>query len=704
MASYGKDFYGLSKYGRPLVIDFYVEPFTALPEGYGKIKVSWTSPSGTWTQLRLLKSKTGWAVNERDGEILLDQTSSASTFTDVNLQGGTWYYYTLYLKSGDTWNQVGRASSLAVSNAGYTEKLLDRVPKYFRYIPRYVDGSIKEFFTSAEVYDSDRIDQNNYFLDQFFSILGWGFDYLKNFHDTVLQATNPRTAEIRHVENLALTLGTQFEYEVPATVVRSKVENAGLLAQRRGTVQGLRDVAALSTGYDIVIDPGTNMYLNEDQASFYHPQFEEWDAGVNYPVDYQVQFAGRVYKALTGALGQAQSPPTHPTTSNTWWILVANGTSNLLSPSPPQGNGKVPVSTWSATTPSPVFLEIPLTEAIGVSSPLDAASNTSNSLKVTNTLGSSTAIEVYGITNVTTGGTQAGALEAVTQGIPIPRLHIWNPSTEYRIGTFVVAGNRSWKCIRDNTDRYPEMFPSDWELAGVDERLSWVSSVYAHADFDNTAGSVIDPKVEFYDERGSYLSTSSAAITRFFDPFNTFVTNTWDTRVVPHVYANAAGYYWTTRAGSWDIAPVDEATRVAWGKSGASAITTTELPPSPIWTGGDLPYFKFGVTFKRDAVSPKENALVFRYVDGDNYSYVYRNGVRTVVAGVTSTPASGDYSSNPIVEGNRVVVNIDVAGNVVRVYVNDVLRSTHSGTITQPAAGGSGGGARFRCGMAVFVP
>src|ERR687891_684512 len=89
MATYGADFYALSRYGTPLLVDYGIEPFTAEPIGGGRTRVTWTNPSGDWTRFRLLGSRYGWASAPDDGDILLDRPGPTTPGQFVDIDGST---------------------------------------------------------------------------------------------------------------------------------------------------------------------------------------------------------------------------------------------------------------------------------------------------------------------------------------------------------------------------------------------------------------------------------------------------------------------------------------------------------------------------------------------------------------------------------------------------------------------------------------
>src|SRR5438046_1099348 len=129
MATYGADFYALSKYGTLLPVDYGVEPFTAEPIGDGRTRVSWTNPTGDWTRFRLLASRYGWASAADDGDILLDISDRTTPGQYVDIDGTTpalspFRYYTLYLFIDSAWQRAGQTSALSVGGSSTVDTLL----------------------------------------------------------------------------------------------------------------------------------------------------------------------------------------------------------------------------------------------------------------------------------------------------------------------------------------------------------------------------------------------------------------------------------------------------------------------------------------------------------------------------------------------------------------------------------------------------
>jgi len=686
LAVYGKDFYGLTKYGADIHVEYSVEPFEAQPDGYGAVRLAWSPPAGNWTQMRLLKSRLGYAANANDGVILFDSDTPINYWTDGDLTPGAWYYYTLYLQVDSAWYRVGVASSLAVKDFGFSGLLWNRIPYYFHFFPRYPDGTVKTYFTSAEVYDPDRLDQVNQHLQQYLNVLGWGFDLMRTYSDTTLWANDARLTHLENLDRLARTLGTVYEYEVPAQVMRAKVTNTALLARSRGTLAGLRDMLALSTGYDVDIEVGANMFLNEDQANFANPTYAEWDPATNYPAGHRVQYSGRIMEAKTGgAYGLAQKPPDAPTTSNTYWQVVNTQVAETL-----RDASTAAISTWKMfrdATPDPIQETVQM--GVGVSSPYDTTLTNSNSLFVKNTNVASASYLVWGAANPTGIVDHLPTpLQVVKQGLPIPRLLAWDSAVEYQSGTLVVRGCRAFRALRFNVDHDPDLFPDDWVQVGADERPRLAFSFYGHSDFDGSTGIALTPGLAFFDEHGQLVDEVSIAdYSRgaFFDTFNGAPDTPVATRVPDQQFATEQ---WVAQTGTWQVAEPSDVERVAWPVTGSGILTVT-LPT-------EKNFYKVAVTFKRPGLVGHTQAIVLRYVDANNYLRITRTGVDKMAGGSLT---SLQTFATPVADGDRVTVLINETTNTQTVYINGTAQAPITGQ-PQPAAGV--GSNRYRHGLMVI--
>lgn len=396
MATYGRDFYGFSKYGRAPRIEYGIEPFTAQPFDYLAIQVDWNSPVGEWDEFRLLRNRSGPAADELDGDLLIDHIRSSgqptpTSFLDTGLVGGSWYYYTIYIKTAGKWNRAGSTSSLSVRESGITRVLWERIPKYFRYIRRKGAAVTDSYHFDATVLNPESYDVVNHALRNFIRVLGWGADNLRNHQTTLLDAYDHTRVHQREFEWLAQQMGIEYSDDVPMQTTRSHVANATKMAQIRGTVEGLEEVAGFSTGWGVDLSMSPNLFLSQDQAAFHHPHFDEWNPGVRYAAGQRVNFAGRIMECISGAYGESRRPPVVVEgTWNAYWRMVENEVEEEAANPPEEGGG---YSSWGAYNVATEEYAGPFL-TVGVSSPVDAVAHSSNALRVDNTSGSTASFVV----------------------------------------------------------------------------------------------------------------------------------------------------------------------------------------------------------------------------------------------------------------------------------------------------------------------
>ena len=72
MSKYGIDYYNAAYYGSGTLSQFNATPFTAVPKDYGRIYLSWTTPSGQWDYIRVVRSSYGFPVTVDNGDMLFE--------------------------------------------------------------------------------------------------------------------------------------------------------------------------------------------------------------------------------------------------------------------------------------------------------------------------------------------------------------------------------------------------------------------------------------------------------------------------------------------------------------------------------------------------------------------------------------------------------------------------------------------------------
>lgn len=660
MAVYGADFYALTKYGTPVAVDYGVDPFTAEPVGNGRIRVQWTNPSGNWTRFRLLRSRYGFAVSPDDGDILLDLDSRTSgEFVDLDSSTpalSPFRYYSLYLLIGGVWQRAGVTSTLALNATSTTDDLLSLLPRYYRL------ASGNELTGNVENDD----------LRNFTAVLAFGIDYLRTYAQTLPDVNDPHVVHLADLESLATQFGIEYLHALPARLMRQRVTNASLLSKQRGTMAGLRDLVALSAGFDVELVLGRNLMLNQDQSSFYSPvQYPEWDSARTYvgpdtvnnrPGD-RVVFAGNEFETKAiGARGDAQKPPV-TAVDNTWWKFINRHADGSLY-NPKTGN----ISTWQALLQGPevalydalpVDANDPLSVNVGSSFDNHAGRNDSNVLAVKNTSAGTRDVLVRSV-SYPIGGTTWDPELVVRHGIPVPQAtEPWDPAAEYERGAIVSHRGRSWRAIKETLGAQPPGEPDRdevWEALGFDERIQMCFSAYAHGPLTGGAGSgglAVESRVALFDEHGQLLTILSAHSTSaFLDTFTRLSTGVWTTRIAD---VRPATQTWNTITGpDWQVAD-------------GLAYPANPTVASLTRINGLAANGRLAITFARPALPGHDHGLALRISDSNNYLRASRLRLEKVAAGTVTTLAT--YAT-PFADGDRMMV--DLNGNTITVYRNGV--------------------------------
>ena len=671
MATYGRDFYGLTKYGSTEYVDVSVQPFRASPLGYHTLRLSWTYPGGDWSGLRLLRNRHGYSVNENDGLILLDTDRNENGFVDQDLAGGSWYYYTIFLSRDGAWYKAGQTSGLAVKyredNPTF-EVLWNRIPSYYRWIPKRRFSPSDSYYASAEVLNPENASaQENQHLARFIQTLAWGVDLLRDHQETLLNVNDPASVHISGLDRLAQQMGTRLEYAVPTKLLRNKVQYTATVAQKRGTIEMLSELASLDTGWDIEVAVGRNRMLSPDQAQFASPRYEEWNAGSMYFPGDRVVYLGRVVENLAQAMGTNQSPPADPVDTNTWWSVVTDDTSSVL-----HDPATDAVATWKAYRDDGVAASLGL--AVGVTSPVDGGS-VSNALRVTNNGTVAHDIDVWGAASLTGSGPTPEPEQVVKQAVPLPWAPLWQVDQEYRAGEICRYQGVAYRATRLHTGMVPSEYPGFWEKVGVDDRPFLGLSFWAHGPFTGTAGTGgvnVVPGLSFFDIHGNPVRdmiTEDVGEPMLYDTFNTNLTTAFPDRVPDF---SVEGTSWDTPVGTWSV--VQGAENLAWSPS-TDAVAVIPTPSG-------LTSYQVAVTFATDVTPGRTQALVLRYVDADNHVRVTRSGVEKVQSGTVTVLAT---FTDPIEDGDRVAVSLDDVTEVWTVRVNGTEVATGTGLITATA-------------------
>jgi hypothetical protein len=715
MATYGIDFYSGAKYGLQAVNVLSVEPFNAEQTDYGHAFLTWSLRTGaTYNLLRLIRSPYGFVVNVFDGDVLLDidvTQTSATSYNDVDLEPGKFYYYTIFLGTGKAnwsasltyqpgdqvsysgvlyqalkqtvneqpdisgsswtvqagsttdWVRAGDEGILAVLDFGYRDKIWKLTPRVYK---------------QENVRDLDE-DARNDVLYRFLAVFGFHFDLLRTQAEKATDINNAKNVQYKYLFDLGHELGIDPEPVISPRLERLRVQNATAIYREKGSGLGLQNLVNVVTGWDCTITIGNNLMLNGDQASFAHPQYDQWNGTINYATGDRVYYNAFVYTANSGgAYGPAQAP-TGLATNNTWWNVITasvlNAGTTPVSPliNPLTGN----VSTWEAyredTGANVKDDDIVLASA----NALVPTDNTANHFKVTNNSGATVNVLARSVSKAT-GDTLPSKLQIAGDGIPIERPTVWMQGRVYNTGDIVLHNFIQYQALINSPVKSPtgNYTPTaEWKVYDADGQNSYSDFYLAslYVSIPETGGTAVPVQayMEWFDENGLRLNTPFFPTSSLFgrlDTFNypclgttnpTYPTAPWGLNQVLDPINSEPGVTGPDSFNYFTLAPAvanwNKINGVAYADSSAGIKTATGIVAS-----ADMSVY---VTFRAGPAAPNTvQGLIFRWTNATNYWLATRTVLQKVVAGVTTTVTT--YTT-PLIDGERIFVQC--AGSVITV-------------------------------------
>jgi hypothetical protein len=649
VAVFGVDSYGTAHYGTVVEVEYDVQPFTAVPVGYGKILLSWSPPAKQSNGFRLLRSTVGYPVRPDEGVLLVDNTTTGGGgYTDDNLVPGTLYYYALFYEdTSNNWGRAGTVSALAIQNHGSGQWLYSWVPRYYKYVN-------DDLLATSNSENTD--------LYGFLNVIGWGFDQIKTYYNSLLHLNDASTTSVENLQNLAAQLGIPFEYATSIANMRKYVRNWSYILREKGTEQGLRDMITAATGWDASVSIGRNMMLDEDQASFINPSYPEWDLQFSYSTGDRVVNGSYIYEALQKAYGSAQAPPTTPT-NNTYWKNISNVSSTYML-NPATGNQ----GSWEALNATT------LTDAgatatrigVGVQSATDATVNYANALQLAYT-GAASDLLLRSVSYLS-GQSTMDAYQPILDGIPLfSGTTQYDPTVTYNPGDFAYYAGYTYQALTTTVGSTPgpgSAATSQWQCVGLNKRIRYGASAYASAMPGNSGVATI-PFIEWYDKNGKLITRVFAnSGTTVFDTFSYpwSALNGRTTPVGAKTWSTLTGAFTTFNGLDGCVAPSNVAVR---------SFSVVDLGS----TTGDV-----YVTLKSSSTGTLKQALVMRVTDTNNYVKATRT---QLVAVSTGTPTVLATYTTAASDNDRIHVNI--TGNVFTVYVNGVQVASATSTVSSTA-------------------
>ena len=283
MALYGNNFYGLFKYGPDALIEFDARPFAAksapgfLKDGLvypsriegstqvSTIRLSWSTPTGEWDLLHLVRNPLGLPVTPDDGTVILsaDPGTAGNSYWDIGstaspLVEGHYYYYSIFVRrtSDGKWFDAASVIGAVVKNYGTAELMYSYLPFMYRSLGIDQTGS--------------PIPEVNSDLYNFIAMFAFEYDAFKTDAENVKRRYDIANLHGTLIPAMMNEFGFVYEAEMGIQQGRRLLQNAANIYLKRGSIDGLKTFASAFSGYNTSLGSAKNLMLTLEDSSFEH--------------------------------------------------------------------------------------------------------------------------------------------------------------------------------------------------------------------------------------------------------------------------------------------------------------------------------------------------------------------------------------------------------------------------------------------------
>jgi hypothetical protein len=274
MAKYLGAIYRGAVYGNPPRLVFNAEPMEASAIDYGKVRVNWKSPSGSFTKIRLVRNNDNFPETEQDGVILWEQSSTNSlsglvsrnsfldgednyidsiTSNDLPITPGQFVYYTIWLfTNSSVWIPAGYASALMPADRGSQKTLIELLPKVYTSPEQSPTGVISE----------------NTFIYSFLKPFSFTYDQILTYAELIKPSYGRRNTPPTLLPALENNIGLYPERGIPYRNQKKLIREAIYLYQNKGTPIGIQNYIEALSNYNPILTITPNVMLDIQDSSF----------------------------------------------------------------------------------------------------------------------------------------------------------------------------------------------------------------------------------------------------------------------------------------------------------------------------------------------------------------------------------------------------------------------------------------------------
>ena len=266
MARYGNVVYGGAKYGVTPKLAYSVEPMAITVIDFTKIQVTWKSPTGEFTKIKLVRNQFGFSETSEDGITIWEEdasegTVSRSSYVDgeenpnqTRIVTGRQVYYTMFLFTDQKiWVNAGQVEDLMPSDHGVHKRIMDIIPKVF----------------TSDIQSPLGVTDENSDLYKFMGGIAFTHEQFLTQLDVLRPQQSSEGVAFSTIQQNAFSLGLIPEPGIPVKNQKRLIREALYLYSRKGMESGITAYAESLTGFAPTTTLSTNLLLSVDDSTFY---------------------------------------------------------------------------------------------------------------------------------------------------------------------------------------------------------------------------------------------------------------------------------------------------------------------------------------------------------------------------------------------------------------------------------------------------
>ena len=233
---------------------------------FTEVYVSWQSPTGGFTKIRLVRNQNGYPEHAEDGVIVYEEDATSGNVSTLTLkdgednpdstpivQGREVFYRMFLFTSAKVWVVAGSISDIVPSLHDAQNKVINILPKVF----------------TTQEQSPLAIPDPTSALYKFLEGFSLTYEQLTTFADLLKPQRSYSMMPYALLANQRDTLGLNPEPNLPIKNQRMLVREALYLYQRKGTLLGLNDYIESLTGWAPTTTISSNLLLSPQDSTFY---------------------------------------------------------------------------------------------------------------------------------------------------------------------------------------------------------------------------------------------------------------------------------------------------------------------------------------------------------------------------------------------------------------------------------------------------